>query len=258
MLRQRAEVDAGAGDDGHASRACRRAVLAAGAQAGDRPGPASHRLAAELPIAPSKMMLIASPRIFGPDDRERDADDGEAGRRATMRGARAEGGRAGAGTSPGSPWPWPAAGPCPCPSCPPGPAARVGRAGAPAAGSLPPPGAAHAACASSLGQLRVARSRGRSRSSRAARRGVPMPTTRPSSMTTIRSALQDRADPLGDDDHRRAAELPAERRPQAGVGREVERREAVVEDVDRRALRRAPGRSRAAGAGRRRRSCRPG
>ena len=44
--------------------------------------------------------------------------------------------------------------------------------------------------------------------------------------------VHDRADPLGDDDHGRAAELAVERRAQPRVGREVERREAVVEDVD--------------------------
>ena len=77
------------------------------------------------------------------------------------------------------------------------------------------------------------RSRDRSRWSRAARGGCRCRRPGPSSMTMIRSAFMIVADPLGDDDHRRVAELALERRPQPGVGREVERGEAVVEDVDR-------------------------
>ena len=42
----------------------------------------------------------------------------------------------------------------------------------------------------------------------------------------------DRPDALGDDHHGRVADLAVERRPEPRVGLEVERREAVVEDVD--------------------------
>jgi hypothetical protein len=44
--------------------------------------------------------------------------------------------------------------------------------------------------------------------------------------------VDDRPDALRDDDHGRSAQLAVERRPEAGVGREVERAEAVVEDID--------------------------
>ncbi len=51
----------------------------------------------------------------------------------------------------------------------------------------------------------------------------------------------DRADALGDDHHGRVAELAVEGRPEPRVGLEVERREAVVEDVDLGPLDERPG-----------------
>ena len=52
----------------------------------------------------------------------------------------------------------------------------------------------------------------------------------------MRSAFEDRAHALGHDDDRGLVELAGERGAQARVGAEVERREAVVEDVDVRSL----------------------
>ena len=57
----------------------------------------------------------------------------------------------------------------------------------------------------------------------------------------IWSACMIGADALGDDDHRRVGRLLLERRAQPGVGREVERREAVVEDLDPGLLGERPG-----------------
>jgi len=53
--------------------------------------------------------------------------------------------------------------------------------------------------------------------------------------------VHDRADALRDDDLRRARHFPCKRGAQTRVGREVEGRKAVVEDVDRGALRQGPG-----------------
>ena len=70
--------------------------------------------------------------------------------------------------------------------------------------------------------------------------------------------VADGGDALGDDHDRRVAGDRPQRRPQPGVGGEVERRERVVEQVDLGPSDRPPARSRAAGAGRRRGWCRPG
>ena len=114
---------------------------------------------------------------------------------------------------------------------PPGPrrAAR-GRRRAAAAGRRRRRSAAHAAASSRTAASR--RSRGRSRWSRAARACVPMPTIRPASRTTIRSAFMIVPTRWATMITRRVAELLAEGGAQPGVGREVERREAVVEDED--------------------------
>ena len=162
--------------------------------------------------------------------------------------------RAAAGTSRGSPWAWPAAGPCPCimpgrgrPADAraarrrrrPAPGRRPGPPGAPAGrvrrrlGLRWPPGPRCCSCRGlRLGQLRVARSRGRSRWTRAARGACRCRRSGPSSMTRIWSAFMIvptrwatmiRVAPPSS--RSRAA------RRRASV-REVQRREAVVEDQD--------------------------
>ena len=77
------------------------------------------------------------------------------------------------------------------------------------------------------------RSRGRSRRSRAARVRAH-PHDRAGLQDHDLVGVHDRAHALGDDEHGRVAGLVAQRRAEPGVGREVEGREAVVEDVDRR------------------------
>ena len=66
-----------------------------------------------------------------------------------------------------------------------------------------------------------------------------------------------RADALRDDEDGRVGEFGLERRAQPGIGREVERREAVVEHVDRGAARPARAQSPAAASGRPTGWCRP-
>ena len=61
---------------------------------------------------------------------------------------------------------------------------------------------------------------------------MPIPTTRPSSMTTIWSACGDRRNALRHNHHRRIGGHLAQRGADSGVGVHIERREGVVEQVD--------------------------
>ena len=140
-----------------------------------------------------------------------------------------------------------------------GPPRRVGarRRGA-ARRPSPPRSSAFAHAASSVACWRLHDLDVRRAASRAARRACRVPTTRPSSRTTIWSASRMRRDPLGDHDHGGVAGDRPQRGAQPGVRGQVEGRERVVEQVDRRPCSPAPARWRAAGAARRRRWCRPG
>ena len=112
---------------------------------------------------------------------------------------------------------------------PPTPAGCAGRlaAGEPAAGARRR--AAHATSSSVTWDRTISRYVSQVRISSS---WVPMPATSPVVEDDDPVGVEDRPDALGDDDHRRVAQLPPERRAQARVGPEVEGREAVVEDVD--------------------------
>ncbi len=82
------------------------------------------------------------------------------------------------------------------------------------------------------GRSAIRRSRRRSGTSRAARRGVPRPMISPSSSTRIWSASTIVDTRWATISTAASAVCGLERCPQAGVGGEVERRERVVEHVD--------------------------
>ncbi len=86
------------------------------------------------------------------------------------------------------------------------------------------------------GRAASRRSRGTSRELSMSSSCVPMPAMRAVVHDDDPVGVHDRAHALRDDDHRRLARLVHERRAQPRVGLEVQRREAVVEDVDLRAL----------------------
>lgn len=70
---------------------------------------------------------------------------------------------------------------------------------------------------------------------------VPWPTIRPSSTTRMRSASQDRADPLGHQDDGGLPHALLQILAQGLVGFHVQGGEAVVKDVDLWALYQSPG-----------------
>ena len=216
------------------------------------------------PMTPAKMRSVAWPRIFGPTTLRATLTTRE---HEHQRRPGAAPGAAGAAAA----WPTarsPSTSRRACPARPRRAAAAAARCAASASGpgGLVGVGAVGVACrvrsdvahaAASAGELGLARSPRRSGRSRSSSSCVPIADHRAVVEHDDLVGVDDRRDPLRDDDHRGVAGDGPQRRAQPRVGGEVERRERVVEQVDLRLARPAPGRSPAAAAGRRRSWCRP-
>ena len=194
-----------------------------------------------LPMTPEKMMSVALPRMRGPRTEVvtltmarpmTRIDDGRLGPQATEQpeeGAAEVLGLLGGHAHHAA---LPAVGAAA--TGPPGAAAdaRRGSAGSTATHAV---WSAHAACASAAVSWEKTISRYVSHVSSSSW-WRPTPTTRPSSMTTIWSAVHDRADALGHDEDRGGRQFVVQGGAQLRIRPEVEGGEAVVEDVDRGAL----------------------